>query len=86
MAPDQPIANRPSNGDFRQLSQRFVQNSRMVMKIVPADATVAELEKKAAACEEKAKQEAQPEAARLREEALLYREWIAALQSGKWHS
>jgi hypothetical protein len=56
------------------------------MKLIPAGATIAELERKAADCEEKAKQEAEPEARRLREEALLYREWIAALSSGKWHS
>ena len=56
------------------------------MKIIPAGATIAELEKKAADCEEKARQGAEPEAAKLREEALLYREWIATLSSGKWHS
>ena len=56
------------------------------MKLIPAGATIAELEKKAADCEEKAKQEAEPEATKLREEALLYREWISALNSGKWHS
>jgi len=39
------------------------------MKLVPADATVAELEKKAMDCEEKAKKEAEPEATKLREEA-----------------
>ena len=56
------------------------------MKLVPPDATIAELEKKAADCEEKAKQEAEPKATELGEEALLYREWIAALSSGKWHA
>ncbi len=40
----------------------------------------------AAECEERAKQASEPEAAKLREEALLCREWIAALRSGKWHS
>jgi len=63
-----------------------VQNSRIAMKLIPAGATIAELEKKAADCEEKAKQEAEPAATKLREEALLYREWIAALRSGRWHS
>lgn len=59
----------------------------MVMKrIVPAGATISELKKKAAECEERAKQASEPEAAKLREEALLYQEWIAALSSGKWHS
>ena len=56
------------------------------MKLIPPDATIAELEKKAADCEERAKMEAEPEATKLREEALLYREWIAALSSGKWHA
>jgi len=58
----------------------------VVPKIIPAGATISELEKKAADCEEKAKQHAEPEATKLREEALLYREWIVALRSGKWHS
>jgi hypothetical protein len=63
-----------------------MQNSRIAMKLIPAGATIAELEKKAADCEEQAKQEAEPEATKLREKALLCREWIAALSSGKWHS
>jgi hypothetical protein len=63
-----------------------MQNSGVAMKLVPPDATIAELEKKAADCEEKAKQEAEPKATELGEEALLYREWIAALSSGKWHA
>lgn len=59
----------------------------MVMhEIVPTCETISELKKKASACEEKAKQAAEPEAAKLRGEALLYREWIAVLRSGKWHS
>jgi hypothetical protein len=49
------------------------------MKIIPAGATIAALGKKAADCEEKAKQKAGSEAIKLREEALLYREWISAL-------
>ncbi len=64
----------------------FVQNSGVAMKLIPPDATIAELEKKVAECEAKAKAEVDPEATKLREEALLYREWIAALSSGKWHS
>lgn len=55
------------------------------MRLVPAGATIEELQKKAAACGEKAKGEPEPEATKLREEALLYREWIAALSSGRWH-
>jgi len=69
------------------MSLTGVQNSRMVIqRIVPAGATIAELKKKAADREEQAKQVAEPEATRLKEEALLCREWIAALQSGLWHS
>jgi hypothetical protein len=56
------------------------------MQLVPAGATIEELQKKAAVCEEKAKCELEPEATKLREEALLYREWIASLSLGKWHS
>lgn len=55
-------------------------------KIVPAGATISDLKKKAAECEEKAKYAAEPEAAKLREAALLYREWIAVLRTDKWHS
>jgi serine acetyltransferase len=61
------------------------QNS-VTMKLVPTGATIAELEKRAIDCEEKAKKAAEPEATKLREEALLYREWITALRSGKWHA
>lgn len=57
-----------------------------MQSIVPAGATIAELKKKAADCEQRAQQAAEPEAAKLKEEALLYREWIAVLRSGKWHS
>jgi len=39
-----------------------------------------------AAFEKKAKKEAEPGATKLREEALLCREWIAALRSGRWHA
>jgi hypothetical protein len=56
------------------------------MKLVPPGATIEELQMKAAACEEKAKCEPEPEATKLREEAFLYREWIAALSSGRWHA
>ena len=57
-----------------------------MQNMIPAGATISELKKKAAECEEKAKQASEPEAAKLREEALLHREWIVALRSGKWHS
>jgi len=47
---------------------------------------MAELTKKAAGCDEKARPATEPEATRLEEEALPCREWIAALRSGFWHS
>jgi hypothetical protein len=58
----------------------------LMHKIMPSGGTISDLKKKATECEEKAKQASEPEAAKLREEALLYREWIAVLRSGKWHS
>jgi hypothetical protein len=51
---------------------------------VPPDATIAELEKKAAECKQKAEKSEVPLAAELRQEAKLCREWIAALRSGRW--
>jgi hypothetical protein len=53
---------------------------------IPADATLAELQKKAADCEERATQEREPLATALREEAKLYREWMTVLRSGLWTS
>jgi hypothetical protein len=86
--------NSPTDRDFavvsamaiyRQLTQPLMQNS-VVMKLETSPgATIAELEKMATDCEEKAKKEVEPEATKLREEALIYREWITALRSGKWH-
>jgi hypothetical protein len=81
-----PRANE-CNQDFSTIGSKFVQNNRVVMqRIVPAGATIAELKKKVADCERRAQQAAEPEATKLEEEALLYREWIAALRSAKWHS
>jgi hypothetical protein len=56
------------------------------MKIVPAEDTTAELEKKASEYEEEAQRQPDPISAQLREKAKLCREWIAALKSGKWTS
>ncbi len=53
---------------------------------VPADTTLAELQKKAADCEQRAAQEQEPLATTLRVEAKLYRTWIATLRSGCWTS
>jgi hypothetical protein len=58
----------------------------MVVKIVPADASIAELKKQAAECEQKATKEREPVATQLREKAALCHEWIAALKTGKWMS
>jgi len=58
----------------------------MQQHFIPHDATVAELERKAVDAEEKASNESEPRAAELREEAKLYREWAAALRSGRWTS
>jgi len=56
------------------------------MKFVPANISIAELEKKAAKCEQKAEREKEPLASGLKEEAKLYRAWIAALKGGRWTS
>jgi hypothetical protein len=55
-------------------------------QVVSAEATIAELEKKAAECEEKLKTQLDREAAALRQNANAYREWIAALKGGHWRS
>jgi hypothetical protein len=56
------------------------------MKIVPADATIADLERKAAEYEETAKTEPGRPTNGLTEKAKLRLEWIAALKTGKWMS
>jgi hypothetical protein len=53
---------------------------------ISADATLAELQKKSADCEQRAMQEKEPLGTALREEAQLYRKWIATLRSGWWTS
>jgi hypothetical protein len=53
---------------------------------IPRDATVAEVEQKAADAEQKAAKESEPRATELREEAKLYRQWIVSLRSGRWTS
>ena len=55
------------------------------MNIVPADDTIADLEKKAAEYEEHAAQQCE-NVTLLREKAKLCRDWIIALRSGKWMS
>jgi hypothetical protein len=58
----------------------------MKQLFIPRDATVAEMERKAAVAEEKASKESEPRATELREEAKLYREWATSLRSGQWTS
>jgi hypothetical protein len=58
----------------------------MNRQFLPRDATVADLERKAAECEEKASSEKEPRATELRDEATLYRTWVAALRAGQWTS
>jgi len=53
---------------------------------IPPDATIAELEKKAEDCEQRATKAEETLAVQLRREAQLYREWVAALRSGRWTS
>ncbi len=60
--------------------------SRKAPHFVPPDATIAELEKKASECEQKAAKEEEPLATQLRNEAKRYRGWIAALRLRRWTS
>jgi hypothetical protein len=53
---------------------------------IPAAATIADLEQKAAECDRQAATEPEPDATELRERAKLYRAWIAQLRSGRWTS
>jgi hypothetical protein len=54
------------------------------MRIVPADATIADLEKKAHEYERAANDLSEPASTSLKELAELCREWVAALRSGTW--
>jgi hypothetical protein len=58
----------------------------MKQHFIPADATVADLERKAAESDQKAANEEEPLATELREEAKLYRGWAATLRAGQWTS
>jgi hypothetical protein len=58
----------------------------MKQHFIPRDATVADLERKAAECERKADSEQEPRATELRDEAKLYREWATVLRSQQWTS
>jgi hypothetical protein len=56
------------------------------MKIIPSDDVIADLERKATACEAKAESEAEPIATQLKDEAKRIRAWIADLKTGGWSS
>jgi hypothetical protein len=56
----------------------------MEQHFIAPDAVIAELQQKADACEKQAIEETGPVASELREEANLYRTWIALLRSGSW--
>jgi len=58
----------------------------MTQHLIPRDATIDELEKKAADCDREAAIANEPQAAKLRDEAALYREWVIALRRGHWTS
>lgn len=58
----------------------------MTLHLIPRDATIDELEKKAAECDREAGIADEPQAAKLRDEAALYREWVTALRRGLWTS
>jgi hypothetical protein len=53
---------------------------------IPAKETIEELQAKAAEYERQAKEEQEPAATSMRNEAALLREWINALESGHWAS
>lgn len=57
---------------------------RMKREFIPADATIADLKKKAADCDEQAARAAEPLASELRERAKQLRAWIQELRSGRW--
>ncbi len=56
-----------------------------VKHFIPRDATVDELEQKAAVCEQQASAEQEPRAADLRDKAELYREWRLRFGKGTGH-
>ena len=58
----------------------------MTANFIPATATIAELEQKAAECDRQAATAPEPEATEVREKAKLYRAWILELRSGRWTS
>ena len=74
---------RTSGNHVNDLS---VQNRSMDVRFIPSHPTIAELEKMAQDCEERAKNAFETEAAALREEAERYRKWARGLRMGPWIS
>ena len=58
----------------------------MTHHLIPRNATIDELEKKAAKCDREAAIADEVQAAKLRDEAALCREWVIALRRGHWTS
>jgi len=58
--------------------------SCMEHTFIPPKPTIAELERKARECEERAECESEPAATVLREEAKKYRDWAVSLRTGRW--
>lgn len=56
----------------------------MKQHFIPPDATLTELGQKAEECDKQAERESEPKANELREQAKLYREWVAQIRSGQW--
>ena len=56
----------------------------MKREFIPADATIADLNKQAVDCDEQAAKAAEPLASELRERAKQLRAWIQGLRSGRW--
>lgn len=67
-------------------SRRQSGTGHPTIKIVPADDTIADLEKNAVKYEEQANEEQEPIAALLREKAEKCRQWVTSLRTGMWKS
>jgi hypothetical protein len=77
------IRSLPSNRTGNQMEPP---NVHCFMEIIPAGPTIADLEKKAAKYEEKARMESVQIGNVLMEKAKLCRDWVGWLKSGNWMS
>jgi len=71
--------------DYVETKEGITEFVVLSSKVISAEATITETERKAKACEDRAKSEPNRADALLRE-AASYREWIAALKHGHWRS